>query len=257
MVFLGGSGLRAQQCAEGDCVDGTGTMTWASGDTYTGQWNNGVMDGKGTMTWKDGKRYRGSWKNGLFEGWGALGWPSGEWYEGYFSGGKMEGAGTMQWKNGDRYKGQWKNGRMDGAGAMRFAGGRTVRGIWKEGRPVAGKPADPGNTAMAGAWRALCRCFPGTDAPYNCPSASFVFRGDGGGTFEEREGKRAVSGPIRWELKGSMLTIGRFTKNGKPHGAAQVFIYNAARKWYESRPAPYGPDKKVMSRCVIKKAGAR
>ncbi|HNW29270.1 MAG TPA: hypothetical protein PKN50_12400 [Spirochaetota bacterium] len=257
MMLLAGGGLRAQQCAEGNCVDGTGTMTWASGDTYTGQWKDGVMDGKGTMTWKDGRRYRGSWKNGLFDGWGALGWPSGEWYEGFFSGGKMDGTGTMRWKNGDRYTGQWKKGAMNGTGTMRYAGGKTVKGTWNNGRPVGEKPADAGNAAMAGAWRIMCKCFPGPESPYDCPSTSFVFRADGGGTFEERDNSGTVTGTIRWTLKGSALTIAQYTEKMHPRGGPRTFTYNAAGKWYVSKPAPYGPEQKIMSLCIIKKAGTR
>lgn len=257
MMILAGGGLRAQRCAEGDCVDGAGTMTWPDGGAYTGQWKNGSMDGTGTMTWKDGKRYRGSWKNGLFHGWGALGWPSGEWYEGFFSGGKMDGTGTMRWKNGDRYSGQWKYGAMHGTGTMRYAGGRTVTGTWNNGRPLVEKPAGAGDTAMAGAWRIMCKCFPGPESPYNCPSTSFVFRADGGGTFEERRNSGAETGTIRWTLKGSALTITRYAGKKRAPGRPLTFTYNPAKKWYASKPALHGPEGKIMSYCVIKKVGTK
>ncbi len=252
-----GPGIGAGACMNGDCVNGTGTMIWESGDTYTGRWKDGTMNGTGTMTWKDGKRYRGSWENGLFHGWGTLNWPSGEWYEGNFSGGRMEGSGTMKWKNGDRYTGQWKNGTMNGTGTMRYARGAAVKGEWKDGKAVADKPAVVENAAMAGAWRIMCKCFPIVESPYDCTSMSFVFSADGGGTFVNRGNDGKVTGKIKWTLKGPVLTIVQFNEKKKPMGNPQTFTYNAGRKWYASKPGPYGPEQKIMSYCVLKKSGVK
>ncbi len=257
IMAFAGAGLDARQCRSGDCINGVGTMTWDSGDTYTGQWKNGTMKGRGAMAWKNGKRYRGAWENGLFHGWGTLNWPSGEWYEGNFSGGKMDGTGTMKWKNGGRYTGQWKNGAMNGKGTMRYAGGTTIKGVWKDGKSVTEKPADAGNTAMDGAWRIMCKCFPGADSPYSCPSTSFIFKADSGGSFEDRGSGGRVTGTIKWTLKGTALTIAKFVEKKRPMGDPRTYTYNAARNWYASKPGPYGPQKKIMSYCVIKKAGVK
>ena len=39
------------QCIEGDCKNGTGTYTWASGDKYVGEWKDGKRHGQGNFTW--------------------------------------------------------------------------------------------------------------------------------------------------------------------------------------------------------------
>jgi hypothetical protein len=249
--------IRAQQCTSGNCANGTGTMSWNKGEQYTGQWINGTMDGSGTMTWKGGKKYTGGWKNGLFHGRGLLTWPTGETYDGNFSSGRMEGTGTMKWKNGDRYTGQWKNGQMNGRGNLHYANGTAIKGTWKEGRAVTVKPADAGTAALAGAWRIMCKCFPGAESPYNCPSTSFVFNTDGGGTFQDRGGSGTVTGTIKWTRKGPVLTIAQFVEKKRPLGAPRTFTYSAAKKWYAAKPGPHGPEQKIMSYCVIKKAGAR
>ena len=41
-----------------------GTLTWADGDKYVGEFKNGKRHGRGTMTLPDGSKYEGIWKNG-------------------------------------------------------------------------------------------------------------------------------------------------------------------------------------------------
>ena len=48
--------------------DGTGTMTWPDGRTYTGHFLDGNMDGAGKMTYPDGKIEEGTWMQGKFMG---------------------------------------------------------------------------------------------------------------------------------------------------------------------------------------------
>ena len=43
---------------------GQGTMTYAVGATYTGEWKDGKKHGLGTMTYPDGRTYTGEWKDG-------------------------------------------------------------------------------------------------------------------------------------------------------------------------------------------------
>ena len=43
---------------------GQGTMTWADGRTYTGEWKDFERNGQGTMTWADGETYTGELKDG-------------------------------------------------------------------------------------------------------------------------------------------------------------------------------------------------
>ena len=58
------------ECIEGDCTNGQGTYTWASGefagDKYVGEWKDGKRRGRGTYTYADGTVEKGIWKNGEF-----------------------------------------------------------------------------------------------------------------------------------------------------------------------------------------------
>ena len=44
--------------------NGQGTETYANGDTYDGNWENGMPNGQGTKTYSDGSTYDGNWENG-------------------------------------------------------------------------------------------------------------------------------------------------------------------------------------------------
>ena len=47
----------------GDCVNGYGTLTFAAGTKYVGQWKDGKRNGQGTYAWADGRKYVGQFKN--------------------------------------------------------------------------------------------------------------------------------------------------------------------------------------------------
>ena len=38
-------------CVQGDCVNGQGTYTWASGGKYVGDWKDGKRTGQGFEPW--------------------------------------------------------------------------------------------------------------------------------------------------------------------------------------------------------------
>ena len=45
---------------------GQGTFTHAGGETYTGEYKDGLFDGQGTLTSADGNNtYTGKWKDGM------------------------------------------------------------------------------------------------------------------------------------------------------------------------------------------------
>ena len=43
---------------------GRGTLTYANGGTYTGDWKDDKRHGHGTYTFADGRTYSGAWKDG-------------------------------------------------------------------------------------------------------------------------------------------------------------------------------------------------
>jgi len=65
---------------------GNGTMFYANGDVYTGEWINNVRHGYGTMSYSNGDIYVGKWEKNV-----------------------RHGYGTMSYKNGVIYEGEWFN----------------------------------------------------------------------------------------------------------------------------------------------------
>jgi hypothetical protein len=51
-------------CISGNCVDGSGTYIWETGQKYKGQWKTGKKNGKGTLFYENGTIYhKGLWKD--------------------------------------------------------------------------------------------------------------------------------------------------------------------------------------------------
>ena len=65
---------------------GVGTMAYANGDFYSGEWINDLRHGKGTMSYANGDIYVGEWEKNV-----------------------RHGYGTMSYKNGVIYEGEWLN----------------------------------------------------------------------------------------------------------------------------------------------------
>ena len=43
-------------------------FTWASGNTYKGEYKEDERDGYGEMSWTDGSIYQGEWSRGIQHG---------------------------------------------------------------------------------------------------------------------------------------------------------------------------------------------
>lgn len=85
-------------------------MILANGDSYRGQFNDGVMNGFGKHEWaKSGDIYEGLWQNG-----------------------EMHGNGVLTTKHG-RYEGQWNRGVKSGNGRLDLPGKGTYVGTFKDG----------------------------------------------------------------------------------------------------------------------------
>ena len=54
---------RMETTCIGNCQNGQGTLFWANGDVYEGQWKNHLRNGQGNMTWASGNMYQGEFKN--------------------------------------------------------------------------------------------------------------------------------------------------------------------------------------------------
>jgi hypothetical protein len=78
--------VGSAECVEGDCINGQGTYTFASGDKYIGEWKDDKKYGQGTLTFAGGDKYVGEFKDN-----------------------KKNGQGTYTFASGDKYIGEWKD----------------------------------------------------------------------------------------------------------------------------------------------------
>jgi hypothetical protein len=122
---------------------GTGYMQYATGETYDGEWFDGVRQGPGVSVlagelyqggfWADKRHgdgtvkdlatesliYQGQFQNGLFHGKGRHFAPDGV-YEGDFQSGVRQGQGRLvNNTDGFQYDGNWSNNSIAGVGAVR------------------------------------------------------------------------------------------------------------------------------------------
>ena len=107
-----------------------------NGDSYTGEWENGLFAGEGTYGWANGASYEGGWKNGRFNGEGKYTAADGSTYEGEWKDGVRSGYGVYTWASGTRYEGNWENDKFNGEGTLYRADGTVIEGVWKDGVPA-------------------------------------------------------------------------------------------------------------------------
>jgi hypothetical protein len=106
MRYINGSETVAFFTCQGDCTNGMGKKTDAYGNTYVGNWKNGLYEGNGKLTYAkqtgfDSDYYEGNWKNGLFDG-------LGEW--------KGNIGYSVDHGTGSGYLGNWSQGKKNGHG---------------------------------------------------------------------------------------------------------------------------------------------
>eukprot|EP01048_Picozoa_sp_COSAG05_P010877 COSAG05_NODE_985_length_6290_cov_2.922953_1_plen_729_part_00 len=129
--FVGGQG------AGGISFTGTATIEYSNGDSYSGEWKDGLYDGQGTFVYPDGLgTYTGGWKAGERHGEGTLTYArSGNTFSGTWVEGKRCGEGTLTWATGARYVGGWTDDMMAGVGTMTRADGSWTKYEYENGRP--------------------------------------------------------------------------------------------------------------------------
>ena len=133
---------------------GYGKVSFATGDSFEGFWQDGKKCGQGLYRFRNGGSYLGEFLDDLSHGKGVRVYSSGNYYDGMFLAGKKHGIGIMNFRNGDKYEGEWDNDDMhghgtyswssgdkftggfnrdnrEGAGILHLATGQTIEGIWK------------------------------------------------------------------------------------------------------------------------------
>lgn len=123
----------ADQCVEGDCVNGKSTKIFSTGHKYTGEFKNGKLDGEGYMTLPLGRTLKGRFRdNSVFEG--TFTYPNGQVYIGQWEFLERNGRGTMKYADGRVYIGEFKSGLRHGKGIMTWPSGRRHEGWFVRGK---------------------------------------------------------------------------------------------------------------------------
>lgn len=91
--------------------DGQGTLSWADGSIYDGQFVQDSQEGEGTFKWKSKHIYSGQWFENQMNGAGRYDWPEGTFYIGEYKMGLKHGEGTFTSKNGQEMICRWEDGR--------------------------------------------------------------------------------------------------------------------------------------------------
>ena len=155
IICLGSLDSFGDDCIEGDCVNGKGTMVYATGHQFTGGFKDGERHGdgvllmpggrkivgvwenneirEGTYTQPDGTTYEGQWMFRERNGQGTLTFPDGRKYIGEFKSGLRHGQGTMIYPDGRKYVGEFIYGERAGSGTMTYADGHKYTGEFKAG----------------------------------------------------------------------------------------------------------------------------
>ena len=130
---LGGTDFEYEGAHNADGEhEGFGTVRFADGDEYSGEWVAGDKSGKGTFRFAGGASYEGEWKAGEQDGSGTMRWPDGDEYEGQWKDGNREGQGKKRWADGDHYDGQWADDMKHGRGKYASTDGCVYDGEWYE-----------------------------------------------------------------------------------------------------------------------------
>ena len=135
---------------EGDTVDsdlpglrmpgkarhGQGTISYESGDHYTGGWKDDKRSGFGQMTFACGDIYEGEWSEGKYEGHGKYTNTEIGTYEGEWKSNKKHGTGRTCYTTGDVYDGMYSEGFREGVGKYTTAGGEVYMGVFEAGELI-------------------------------------------------------------------------------------------------------------------------
>ena len=111
--------------------------TYQNGTRFYGQFTEGQpMDGRGSMLYANGNRYDGEYQGGTRNGCGSFSFENGRRYVGQFRDDLFSGRGVWMLENGDRYIGDFEFNKCSGEGVFIFADGTSQSGIWQQGRLV-------------------------------------------------------------------------------------------------------------------------
>lgn len=162
------------QCS--DTLSGTGTMSFTTGDQYSGAFEKGLRCGKGVYTWQTGDRYDGGWQNDSMSGTGTYTYLDGSTASGTFKDNLFidgvytvtneygtykftiaDGRSTavdLELADGTKYVGDMKDGELTGKAKITYSNGDRY-----DGKVLDGMKSDKGvytwsdGASYDGAWK--------------------------------------------------------------------------------------------------------
>ena len=112
--------------------NGFGELTTTKGEGYIGEFKDDLKHGKGRLVFENGDLYEGEFKSGIAEGKGKFyNQMTGSVYEGTFKNNTQNGKGKELFKDGAYYEGDFVNDQKSGNGLFVFADGSKYTGMFK------------------------------------------------------------------------------------------------------------------------------
>lgn len=134
-IQSGDTRFQGRFVRQGNLLTGSGRVTWANGDVYNGELQQGQRHGQGEFVWANGQRYRGDWVQDVPHGKGSMKFATGNQYEGDIAQGEPHGDGRMVFASGDSFQGRFVKGKPNGTGTYRWTSGQTYEGPWSQDQP--------------------------------------------------------------------------------------------------------------------------
>jgi hypothetical protein len=88
-----------------------GTLTFANGAKYVGEWKDDKRHGQGNATFANGDKYVGEFKEDKYHGQGFINHANGDKYVGEWKDNNYHGQGTATLATGEKYVGYFMNGQ--------------------------------------------------------------------------------------------------------------------------------------------------
>ena len=114
-------------------LDGPGKTYVNNGDTFTGNYEKGMLNDKGVFVDFAGDVYEGEFKANIMEGQGKETFIDGSAFEGEYKDNKKNGEGTFVWSDNSFYQGELKDNHFHGHGVYEWASGLKYDGKWEKG----------------------------------------------------------------------------------------------------------------------------
>ena len=105
-----------------------GTLTYADGSKYTGDWHEHVRCGMGEFVDAQGNTFVGEWEDDVRSGRGSIKMANGDvWMGSWAHDRRLNGVATCVYASGDNFTGDWRDGVRCGEGICIFRS--AVRGV--------------------------------------------------------------------------------------------------------------------------------